>query len=156
MQPLKLVALDKEDLEILSAHLQDAVLRVEDMAYVPAQKRFAVIVNRFDWESASGTKRRNRKEGFQRRRAALRFDRVLGTQVKGIRQSATSAVLELLAIQFEEAEKPEGFITLVFAGGGAVRMQVECIEAEMKDLGPAWRTTSKPEHAEGPEEQPES
>ena len=156
MQPLKLVALDKDDLEVLSAHLQDAVMRVEDMAYVPAQKRFAVIVNRFDWENAADANSSQRRRGYQRRRSALRFDRVLDTKVQGIEQSATSAVLELLAIQFEEAEEPEGYITLIFAGGGAIRMHVECIEAEMKDLGPAWRTKSKPEHAEGPDEQPES
>lgn len=156
MQPLKLVALDKEDLEILSAHLQDAVLRVDDMAYVPAQKRFAVIVNRFDWEGAAGGNRKKRTDGFQRRRSALRFDRVLGSQLKGVKQSARNSVLELLAIRFEATGDPEGFIELIFSGGGAIRLQVECIEAEMKDLGPAWSTKSKPEHDEDAEERTRS
>lgn len=152
MEQLKLIALDQDDLEVLSAHLQDAVMRVEDMAYVPSQKRFAVIANRFDWESASGDAKSNKKKGYQRRRSALRFDRVLGAQVQGIELKAKGAVLELLAIQFEELEKPEGHVTLVFAGGGAIRMHVECIEAEMKDLGPAWQTKSKPEHDESDDE----
>ena len=142
MEPLKLVALDAEDLEVLSAHLQDAVLLVGDMAYVPKQKRFAVIVNRFDWEGAtvSGS------EKNERRRAALRFERVMDAKLQNLKQKAASAVVELLAIRFEETSAPEGFITLIFAGGGAVRLQVECVEAELADLGPAWRAKSRPKH----------
>jgi hypothetical protein len=148
MQPLKLLALDEDDLQVMSAHLQDALLRVADIAYVPADKRFAMIANRFDWETA-GDGARGGKKNFQRRRAALRFDRVLGVQLQGVNQRAKNAVLELLAIKFEETEKPEGHITLIFAGGGAIRLQVECIEAEMKDLGPVWKTKLKPEHEDG-------
>lgn len=156
MPSLKLVALDSTDLEVLSAHLQDAVMRVGDMAYVPAQKRFAVVVNRFDWESAAGGDGKRAKKQFERRRAALRFDRVLATQVQGVRQAEKDTVLELLAIRFEETEEPEGFVTLLFAGGGGVRLHVECIEAELKDLGPVWRTKSMPEHGEGADEQADS
>lgn len=147
MEPLKLLALDEEDLGVLSAHLQDAVLRIADIAYVPGEHRFAMIANRFDWESAAKEKGR-RKKNFQRRRSALRFDRVLGVQTQGVEQQAEGAVLELLTVQFEEGEKPEGHITLVFAGGGAIRLHVECIEAEMRDLGPVWKTKLKPEHEE--------
>ncbi len=145
VQPLKLLALDEQDLQVLSAHLQDAVLRVADIAFVPAEKRFAMIANRFDWESASGGKA-TRKKGFRRRRSALRFERVLGVQLQGMEQNAKSAVLELLAMQFEAEDKPEGFVTLVFAGDAAIRLHVECIEAEMRDLGPVWKTKMKPEH----------
>ncbi len=154
MQPLKLVALDSEDLEVLSAHLQDAVLRVGDIAYVPAKNRFALIVNRFDWEGAAEKDKRGKK--FERRRSALRFDRVLALQALGIDQGAKNAVVELLAVQFEETQEPEGYITLVFAGGGAIRLHVECIEAEMMDLGPVWRTKRMPEHGESADEQAES
>jgi hypothetical protein len=146
MQLLKLAALDTEDLEVLSAHLQDAVMRVGDVAYVPGQNRFAMVLNRFDWERAS--EGRGGKKRYERRRSALRFDRVLGAQIQGIRQSARNAVLELLAIQFEATDEPEGYVTLVFAGDAAIRLHVECIEAEMKDLGPVWRAKSKPEHGE--------
>jgi hypothetical protein len=146
MQLLKLAALDTEDLEVLSAHLQDAVMRVGEVAYVPGQNRFAMVLNRFDWERAS--EGRGGKKRYERRRSALRFDRVLGAQIQGIRQSARNAVLELLAIQFEATDEPEGYVTLVFAGDAAIRLHVECIEAEMKDLGPVWRAKSKPEHGE--------
>lgn len=147
MDNLKLIALDADDLKIVSAHMQDAVLKVGDMAYVPRERRFAAIFNRFDWTSvASG----GRARAPTRRQAALRFERVLGAQVSGIDLKAGQEVLELLAIQFEPAatEDPQGHVTLVFAGGGAVRLHVECIEAEMKDLGPAWQARAVPKHPE--------
>ena len=156
MELLKLVALDNEDLQVLSAHLQDAVMRVGDIAYVPSQKRFAVMVNRFDWESAEEADGASAKKKFKRRRSALRFDRVLATQAQGVKQTAQDAVLELLAIQFEVTNEPEGYVTLVFAGGAGIRLHVECIEAEMKDMGPVWSTKHKPEHAEDAGEQPQS
>lgn len=148
MQQLKLLALDQEDLQVISAHLQDAVLRIADIAYVPADSRFAMVVNRFDWVGAGDGGKRSKKE-FQRLRTALRFDRVLSAKFKQIKLSAEDAVLELLAVQFEESSKPEGYITLVFAGGGAIRLHVECIEAEMRDLGPVWKTKNLPEHEDG-------
>jgi len=147
MQPLKLVAFDSEDLQILSAHLQDAVLRVDNAAFLPSKNRFAVIANRFDWEGASEAEK-SRGQGYQRRRAMLRFERVLGAQMQNLRNSVKGSVLELLAMQFEETDAPEGFVTLVFAGGGAIRLHVECIEAELKDLGPAWETKSLPQHGD--------
>ena len=155
MELLKLLALDEDDLQVMSAHLQDAVLRIGDIAYVPSEKRFAMVANRFDWESASdGISRK--KKGFQRRRSAMRFDRVLGAQLQGIDLKAKNAVLELLAIQFEETDKPEGHVTLVFAGGGAIRLHVECIEAEMRDMGPVWETKLKPEHEDDGETSPDA
>lgn len=156
MQPLKLVALDTEDLAVMSAHLQDAVLRVGDIAYMPARNRFAVMVNRFDWESAVEEDGGRRKKTYLRRRSALRFDRVLATQVQGINQNAKDAVLELLAIRFEQIDGPEGYIILVFAGDAAIRLHVECIEAEMRDMGPVWRTRRKPEHGDAVEESGET
>lgn len=153
MQPLKLMALDEEDLQVMSAHLQDAVLRIADIAYVPSEKRFAMIANRFDWQKASDGKGA-RKKDFQRRRSAMRFERVLGAQLQGIELKARNAVLELLAVRFEETDSPEGYVTLVFAGGGAIRLHVECIEAEMTDLGPVWKTKSKPEHEDDAGKEP--
>jgi hypothetical protein len=147
MTPLKLLALDEEDLQVLSSHLQDAVVRVGDMAYLPSQKRFAAIVSRFDWESAS---KKGAKE-FQRRRTALRFDRVLRAQHKDLRPNAPDRVLELLAIQFEPDDTPGGKVTLTFSGDVTIQLDVECVEAEMRDLGPVWSTRRKPEHpGDGP------
>lgn len=142
MTPLKLIALDEEDLAVVSSLLQDAVIRVADMTYLPGQRRFAAVLNRFDWESAT-------KEGgkdFRRRRTAIRFDRVFGAKMKNVKPGFGERVLALLAVNFEPAEAPGGYVTLTFSGDASVRLQVECIEAELRDLGPAWRTRTKPEH----------
>jgi hypothetical protein len=139
MDDLKLLALDTEDLEVLSAHLQDAVLKVGDMAFLPADKRFALVANRFDWDSADAGQNR-------RRRTGLHFDRVLRVRRQRIRTDAPDAVLNLLAVTFEATEAPSGLVTLVFSGGAAVQLEVECLECQMRDLGPVWETASRPVH----------
>ncbi len=148
VQSLKLIALDKDDLDVISAHLQDAVLKVGDMAYLPKEKRLALVLNRFDWEKAHGSPN-GKAANRERRQSALRFERVLGARLQNIRLEAKRDVLELLAIQFEATEEPAGRVTLVFAGGSAIQLEVECIEAELKDLGPAWRTRNQPSHPSG-------
>ncbi len=146
MKDLKLIALDAEDLAVLSAHLQDAVLQVGDMAYLARERRFALVANRFDWDDA--LREKARREPFRRRRAGLRLERVLGAKVSGIDLADRSAPLAVLALTFEPDDLPKGTITLRFSGGGAVRLDVECIEAELEDLGAAWVTRHKPEHAD--------
>ena len=142
MQDLKLIALDPDDLRVLSCHLQDAVMRVGDMAYLKSELRFAAIVNRFDWEQAGAG------EGpYERKRSGLRFERVTSAQVAGIDLKQKDTVLALLAVTFEPGDVPSGELTLSFAGGGAIRLGVEYIEAELRDLGAAWRAQRKPEHA---------
>jgi len=147
MADLKLIALDEEDLSVLAAHLQDAVLRVEDMAYLRGERRFAAVTNRFDWDEASRAAA-SAKTGFVRRRAGLRIDHVTGAKLSGIDLANKDQVLSLLTLTFAPAEAPQGTITLTFAGGGAVRLEVECIEAALADLGAAWSTGNKPKHNE--------
>jgi hypothetical protein len=142
---LKLIAMDDEDLSVLSVQLQDAVLRVEDMTFLPRERRFAAVLNRFDWLSAAGDNG-SADASYERRRCALRFERVTGAQFQNLPLSDKSAALELLAITFEPGELPGGAIILVFCGGGAIRLNVEVIEAELRDLGPIWKTDAKPEH----------
>ncbi|MFT3988969.1 DUF2948 family protein [Aestuariivirga sp.] len=137
---LALAALDAEDLSVISAQMQDAVLKLGDMSYVPARKQFALVANRYAWDDA--------KER-QRRRTGLHFDRVLKAQSHNIRQGDAEAIVSLLAISFEKGDEPSGTIVLTFAGGGAIRLTVECIEAELKDLGPAWETAHTPSHEDG-------
>lgn len=140
--PLKLIALDAEDIAIISAHLQDAVLHVGDVAYLPAERRFALAARRFDWEGV--------QDGHKRRRlAALHFERVVQARSTKIDPAATGAVLNLLAITFTEGESPAGEITLHFSEGAAIRLSVECIEAQMKDLGPIWEAVATPDHPNG-------
>jgi hypothetical protein len=144
-EPLKLVALDPDDLKILSAHLQDAVLRMADMAYRPTEKRFAAVLNRFDWLAAE--EGQGDQSNLRRCRCALRFDRVRRAQIHKVKPGEPFEVAELLAVTYQEGEPPSGYVTLYFAGGGAIRLEVECIEAELRDLGSAWRTSVKPAHA---------
>jgi len=137
---LKLVALDEDDLSVVSAHLQDAVVKIADIAWLPRERRFALVCNRFDWEGATQGLRR-------RRRTGLHFDRVLRVRQSRVRTGAEDAVLNLLAITFTPADSPSGEVTLVFSGGAAISLQVECLECQLRDLGPVWETASAPDHA---------
>lgn len=138
---LKLLALDEEDLAVLSAHVQDAVLKVGDLTYLPRERRFVLAMNRFIWEKEDASRRTH-----ERRRAALSFDRVRRVQTNCIRRDRPDAVLALLAIEFRPTDAPAGEVTLQFAGGGAVRLEVECIEVRLADLGVAWATAARPVH----------
>jgi hypothetical protein len=151
MSELKLIAFDADDLAVVSANLQDAVVRVQDMAYLKAERRFAMVANRFDWLAAQAASGSSGKPDHVRRHTAVRFERVLAVKVQAIDLKAKRRVLSLLAIGFEArgADDPAGFVTLTFAGGGAIRLEVECIEAELKDLGGAWAAKRKPEHGDG-------
>jgi hypothetical protein len=136
MDLLRLVAFDPEDLSVISAHLQDSLLQTGDIAYLPKERRFAIQVRRFDWEAATP----------QRRLTCMHFEHVTGVRVRGIDQSNKDAVLNLLAIAFEEKDAPSGTATLIFAEGGAIQVDLECIEMQMKDTGPVWAAESRPSH----------
>ena len=104
--------------------------------------------NRFDWADALADGKAKTRD-YVRRQAALRFERVLGAQVQGIdleeeRRRPVPAGDHLRAGR--GARSPSGHVTLHFADGGAIRLHVECIEAELKDLGPVWRAKSMPQH----------
>jgi hypothetical protein len=143
MDLLKLFALDSDDLAVISAHVQDAVLRVSDMAYLPREQRLVLLFNRFDRSpSVVGA-----IEGpSQRRRSALRIERVQNAQIQGIDRNARDTVLSLLTLQFEPGAEPSGHITLLFAANAAIRLSVETIEMALEDLGPAWAASAVPEH----------
>jgi len=139
---LKFAVLDEEDLEVVSTHLQDAVVKVADVLWRQGEKRLVVALNRFDWEGALA-----KKPQYCRRRAALRFERVLSCQCRSVDPAGKDAVLNLLAVEFAETDAPAGVVTLIFSGGAAVRLEVECLEAELADLGPTWTCTGRPIHA---------
>ena len=142
MDQLKFVVLDEEDLEVVSTHLQDAVVQVADVIWRPQERRLVVGLNRFDWEGAQ-----TGKPEYRRRRAALRFERVLSCKCRDVNPAGKDAVLNLLAVEYAETEAPSGTVTLTFSGGAALRLDVECLEAELADLGPTWTTSTCPMHA---------
>jgi len=141
MDQLKLVALDRDDVEIISTHLQDSVLRVADICWRPGENRLVVALNRFDWEGAL-----EKNPEYRRRRAVLRFDRVRNLKCRNVDPKDGEAVLNLLAVEFAETDPPAGVVTLVFSGGAALRLDVECLEAELADLGPVWAAAACPSH----------
>jgi hypothetical protein len=141
MELLRLVALDQEDLAVISTHLQDAIVRVGDLALLPHERRFALVARRFDWECSND-------EPPRRRLTGLHFERVLHCRTRGIDRSNPDASLNLLAITFAKTDSPSGTVTLLFSEGGAIQLDVECIETQMKDLGPVWEAESRPTHAD--------
>jgi len=141
MEQLKFIALDGEDLEVVSAHLQDAVVKVSDVLWRPQEKRLVLALNRFDWEAAQA----DRPE-YRRRRAALRFERVMSCKCRNVNPAGKDGVLNLLAVEYTPTDAPAGVVTLIFSGDAALRLEVECLEAELADLGPAWTTTTRPIH----------
>lgn len=141
MEPLKLIALDRDDLEVISAHLQDSAVKVSDVYWLPKEKRLVLGVDRFDWLTANETKE------YRRCRTGLRFERVFSCKARGINPADKDAVLNLLAVDFVESDAPGGEVILTFDGDRALRLQVECLEAEIADIGPTWNCQC-PEHAE--------
>lgn len=143
MDMLKLVALDEEDLAVVSAHVQDAVMKVANIDYLPASKQFVLTMNRFAWEAAGGG-----SAGDERRQSVLAFSRVLSAKALGIDRDRDREedVLSLLAVRFIAADAPAGTVELVFSGESAIRLDVECIEARLADTGGAWGASSRPAH----------
>jgi hypothetical protein len=147
MQLLKFVALDAEDLAVVSAHLQDAVVNASEVLWRPAEQRLVIGLKRFDWEAAQGRNIGGEPQ-YRRRRAALRFERVRSCKCRDLSPANLDEVLNLLAVEFAETDAPSGVVTLTFSGGPALRLEVECLEVELADLGPIWTAAKCPAHAE--------
>jgi Protein of unknown function (DUF2948) len=127
---LKLIALDADDLAVISAHVQDARVQTSDIVWRQGEKRLVVGMNRLDWEQTlSG------ETAPRRLIAALRFDRVLSCKSRNIELEAPGTALELLGIEFHPGDAPGGSAVLMFSHGGALRLDVECLECELTDLG---------------------
>jgi len=140
MAQLKLMALDAEDLQVISSCCQDSVLKVGDLKYLASGKQFTLSINRYAWESDDKSKTP------ERRKSVLNFARVNAVRVSGIDRADKEMVLSLLAVLFEVGEEPGGEIELVFAGDGAIRLAVECIEVQLADMPAAWEAKGRPFH----------
>lgn len=132
---LRLLAQDAEDLEIISAALQDAVAKLGDINYEPKARRLTVAFNRFRWEKTG-----------ERVRSALQLGGVEAVKVRNLRRGPKTAIVELLSVTFEPGEAPGGAVTLAFAGGGDLRCDVECIDAVLADVSKPWPTSRTPGH----------
>jgi hypothetical protein len=125
-----LIALDADDLAVVSTHVQDARVRTSDIIWRQGEKRLVIGMSRLDWEQTLAGETASR-----RLIAALRFDRVLSCKSRNIDLDAPEAALDLLGIEFHPGDTPSGSAVLLFTHGGALRLDVECLECELTDLG---------------------
>jgi Protein of unknown function (DUF2948) len=129
--PLKLIALDADDLSVISAHVQDARVQATDISWRQDEKRLVIGMNRLDWEQTLAGETSPR-----RLIAALRFDRVLACKSRNIDLASPERALDLVGIEFHPGDPPGGSALLLFDHGGALRLDLECLECELTDLGP--------------------
>lgn len=141
VEPLRLLAEDADDLSIMSAALQDAILRPVDIVWEPAARRVTLTLSRFCWEC-----------GGTRVMAAMQFGDVSAVKSRRLPRGPETS-LELLAMHFEEAEAPGGRVLMMFAGGGDLRIDVECLDAVLTDLSERWPARIAPTHLEDGSEQ---
>jgi Protein of unknown function (DUF2948) len=134
---LKLSAEDASDLEVISAAMQDALVRVADIKYLKKQHQFALVANRFAWE-AEATQ--------ERRRTGLHCNQVLSVRQTGLGEVEPDTILSLLSISFEPDDAPSGTLLLTFSAGFTIRLGVEYLDLHLRDLGPAWGASSTPSH----------
>lgn len=128
---LKLIALDADDLAVISTHVQDALVHASDIIWRPGEKRLVIGMNRLDCEQRLCGETEPR-----RLISALRFERVLACKSRNIDAAAPEPVLDLVGIEFHAHDAPAGTALLLFADGGAIRLDVECLECELTDLAP--------------------
>jgi hypothetical protein len=137
---LRLRGEDSGDLEIISAAAQDAIFTVADGVWLPTLRRFTLKIQRFVWETAGST------DKGERVWAALSFENVLGVRTQKVAQSRRDAFASLLSIRFEAGEVPAGSVTLSLADGGAIALDVECLDVVLADIGPAREAVGRPQH----------
>jgi len=145
---LKLKAQSQDDLNVISAVLQDAAVRVGDIAHLNDRRQFALVASRYRWEKAAGGKsaKRKRKTG-ERVRTGLHFECVLKAEAQHVPMQDPDHVMALLAIEAEESEDGMVLIKLEFSGYATIRLTVECIEVYLKDMTAPWRALTTPAHA---------
>ncbi len=135
--PLNLGALDDDDLKVVSALVQDAVFPASEMRWMPKERRFALLLNRFRWEDAGRD-----RHGAERVQSVLMFQNVQNVASQGVPRGDKSVVLSLLSLDWRAGEAPSGVIELVLAGDGAIRLDVEALEVVLKDVTRPYRAPS--------------
>lgn len=142
-RPLNLGAVDAEDLKVISALVQDAVLPATEMSWRPRERRFALLINRFRWEDSGRS-----RHAPERVRSVLGFEDVMGVASQGIDRRDADTILSVLSVDFEEIEDGTGHVLLTFAGDGGLRLSVEALGVSLKDVTKPYVAPSKlvPQH----------
>lgn len=146
-QPLRLKAELRDDVEVMSALLQDAVAQTSEMSWARRHRRFTALLNRFRWEDVPAAERQGRS--FERVRAVLAVDGVLRVRASGVDPADRDLVLELLTLAFDPGEDGSGTLRLVFAGDGEIALEVECLDVRLVDVTRPYLARSLPHHPEG-------
>lgn len=138
---LRLVAEDEADLKVISAAVQDAVLKAENIKYDRKRHRFTLEVNRFQWEDAP-------KRGPKTRvRSLLAFDGVLSVKTRAVSKADPDMVMSILSVTFyPDDEPPGGNVSVLFAGDGELRLEVEALDVTLLDSEYEWATRRTPDH----------
>jgi hypothetical protein len=124
-------------MEVISAHLQDAVAQIGDMAYLADEQRFVLLANRFCWEN---------ERAPMRVRSALQLANVVSIRQKKLNLTRREGVVALLAVHFLPNKLPAGEMRLQFAGGGEIGLAVEACEAILEDITAPWAAKARPHH----------
>lgn len=156
--PLRLKAMSREDLAVISALLQDAAGTAKETAWLPNARRFAAVVNRFRWEDRESAETAGRP--FERVRCGIAVENVLKVRAKGVAPGDETAVLSLLRVEFEGAadagagsgdadiEGTAGIVRLILSGGGEIALEVEALEVAITDMTRPWEARGAPRHPE--------
>ncbi len=131
-KPLRLLAQDPEDLQVISTLVQDAVFPLPEIAWRPKLRSFAILLNRFRWEDAEFAKERARE--FERVQSVLEFGDIIRVKSQGIDRSDNDIVISLMALDWAAGEDGTGTLTLTLAGDGAIELQAECIDVRLQDV----------------------
>lgn len=147
-RPLRLLALDAEDLRVISTLCQDAVFPVTEMTWQPRRRRFALLLNRFRWEDRDKAARRGRP--VERVQSVLTVLDVEKVKSQGVDRGESDVVMSLLSISFEAGEDGTGQLVLTLAGDGAIALDVEALEVALEDVTRPYVAPSKhtPAHPE--------
>ena len=142
VQNLKLIAKTDEDLRVISAHLQDSIVKTSDIAHLKKNRIFLIQLNRFMWEDVEkGVFRRNK-----RIRTVLKFENILKATSKNVNQKKNDRFLDFLAIEMFKMPDKNFEMNLIFSGDVIIKLVVEVIEVTLDDQGSPWESKSKPKH----------
>jgi hypothetical protein len=144
---LKLAAQDADDLTVIASCLQDAIVLVGEMDYDKQRHRFALMASRFMWEAETAGEPMKGAGGRDWRvRCGVHFDGVMNVSTKSIPMNRKTWPLDLLTIECEMGEEGAATLDLIFAKGAQLRLDVECIDCHLQDIGEPYLAVARPEH----------
>ena len=147
-KPLRLKALDIDDLAVMSSLTQDAVFPASEMRWDSKARRFALLLNRFRWEVAPNV---NTSTGnVERVQAVMSIEDVISVKSQGVLAGDVDMIISLLSVSFELSTDGMGCVLLTLSGDGAIAIEVEALEVMLADVTRPYMAPSKsvPQHGD--------